>query len=80
MCIRDSPRSKYTVTADKLNMKKSGQTHLTVKSNSSSLWDNSAYAQFVIDVVGDDDIAQMCIRDRCIHPRIPQCHEVLQGR
>ena len=39
------PRSKYTVTADKLNMKKSGQTHLTVKSNSSSLWDNSAYAQ-----------------------------------
>ena len=55
------PRSKYTVTADKLNMKKSGQTHLTVKSNSSSLWDNSAYAQFVIDVVGDDDIAPLIV-------------------
>lgn len=55
------PRSKYTVTADKLNMKKSGQTHLTVKSNSSSLWDNSAYAQFVIDVVGDDDVAPLIV-------------------
>ena len=42
-------------------MKKSGQTHLTVKSNSSSLWDNSAYAQFVIDVVGDDDIAPLIV-------------------
>lgn len=55
------PRSKYTVTADKLNMKKSGQTNLTIKSNSSSFWDNSAYTQFVIDVVGDNDVAPLIV-------------------
>lgn len=55
------PRSKYTVITKKLNMNKSGQTELTVKFNSRSLWDNSAYGKFTIDVVGDNDITPLII-------------------
>ena len=55
------PRSRYTVTTDKLDMTKSGQTHLIIKSNPTSLWDNSAYVPFVIDVIGRDDVAPLIV-------------------
>lgn len=55
------PRSRYTVTADTLDMTKPGQTHLIIKSNSTSLWDNSAYVPFVIDVIGRDDVAPLIV-------------------
>lgn len=54
-------RSQYTVTADNLNMSKSGQARLTVKSNSLSLWDNSAYAAFIISIIGEDDVAPLIV-------------------
>ena len=55
------PRSRYTVTTDKLDMTKPGQTHLIIKSNPTSLWDNSAYVPFVIDVIGRDDVAPLIV-------------------
>lgn len=55
------PKSRYTITAKELNMSKSGQTHLIIKSNSTSLWDNSAYVPFVIDVIGEDDVAPLIV-------------------
>lgn len=58
---KEIPRSKYTVTAEKLNMNKAGQARLTVKLNSSSLWDNSAYGYFTIDIIGEDDVAPLII-------------------
>ena len=53
------PRSRYTVIADKLDMTRAGQARLTVKSNPTSLWDNSAYAPFIIDIIGHDDVAPL---------------------
>ena len=55
------PRSRYTITTDMLDMTKPGQTHLIIKSNSTSLWDNSAYVPFVIDVIGRDDVAPLIV-------------------
>lgn len=55
------PRERYTITTDKLDMSKAGQTHLIIKYNSTSFWDNSAYVPFVIDVIGNDDIAPLII-------------------
>lgn len=55
------PRERYTITTDKLDMNKSGQTHLIIKYNSTSFWDNSAYVPFVIDVIGNDDLAPLII-------------------
>ncbi len=54
-------KSKYTILADKLDMSKAGQTKLMVKVNSNSLWDNSAYASFIIDVVGSDDMGPLIV-------------------
>ncbi len=53
------PRVKYTVTSDGLDMTKPGQALIIVKSNPTSLWDNSAYAPFLIDVIGEEDIAPL---------------------
>lgn len=55
------PRERYTITTDRLDMNKSGQTHLIIKYNSTSFWDNSAYVPFVIDVIGNDDIAPLIV-------------------
>lgn len=55
------PRSRYTIMTDTLDMSKSGQTELIVKSNSTSFWDNSASTSFVIDVIADDDVAPLII-------------------
>lgn len=55
------PRGQYTIMTDRLNMNKSGQTHLIVKYNSASLWDNSVYAPFVIDVIGTEDVAPLIV-------------------
>lgn len=54
-------RGSYTITTDTLNMSKSGQTHLIIKSNSDSVWNNSAYVPFVIDVIGIEDIAPLIV-------------------
>lgn len=54
-------RGRYTITADMLDMSKSGQTHLIIKSNSNSVWDNSAYVPFVIDVIGVEDVAPLIV-------------------
>lgn len=54
-------REQYTITANRIDMNKPGQTHLIVKYNSNSLWDSGAYTPFVIDVIGDDDIAPLII-------------------
>lgn len=58
---QELPRSRYTVTARKLDLSKPGQTHLIIKSNSTSLWDNSAYVPFVIDVVDNEEIAPLIV-------------------
>lgn len=55
------PRSRYTVMTKTLNMSKSGQTQLIIKSSTTSVWDNSAYAPFIIDVIGEDDIAPLVV-------------------
>lgn len=55
------PREKYTITTDRLDMNKAGQTHLIITYNSTSVWDNSAYVPYVIDVIGKDDIAPLII-------------------
>lgn len=55
------PRGSYTVTAKELDMSRPGQTLLTVKTTSTSVWDNSAYAPFVIDVIGADDVAPLIV-------------------
>lgn len=54
-------RSNYTITAKKLDLSKAGQTVLWIKSNSRSLWDNSVRASFIIDVVGNNDIAPLIV-------------------
>lgn len=54
-------RSRYTVFAEKLDMSRSGQTRLIVKSNSTSVWDNSLNTYFIIDVIGSDDIMPLII-------------------
>lgn len=55
------PRSSYTITTDKLDMSKPGQTKLIVKLNSNSIWDNSAAVPFIIDIIGADDVAPLII-------------------
>lgn len=55
------PRSRYTITTETLDMSKSGQTRLIIKSNPTSVWDNSAYVPFIIDVIGKDDIAPLIV-------------------
>lgn len=55
------PRSRYTISTDKLDMSKAGQTKLIIKSNTTSLWDNSASTSFVIDVIGEDDVAPLIV-------------------
>ena len=55
------PRGHYTVTASELDMSKAGQTELIIKSNPTSIWDNSSYAPFVIDVIGEDDMAPLIV-------------------
>ena len=47
--------SQYTVTTGKPDMTRPGQTRLIIKADSTSLWDNSAYATFVINVTYKDD-------------------------
>lgn len=54
-------RGRYTITADTLNMSKPGQTHLIIRSNSNSVWNNSSYVPFVIDVIGSDDVAPLIV-------------------
>lgn len=55
------PRGSYTVTAEELDMTKTGQTRLMVKSTATSVWDNSVYAPFVIDIVGGEDVAPLIV-------------------
>lgn len=54
-------RSKYTVFAEELDMSRPGQTKLIIKSNSTSVWDNSSYITFIIDVIGSDDVAPLIV-------------------
>ncbi len=58
---KELERGSYTITTDILNMSKSGQTHLIIKSHSDSVWDNSAYVPFVIDVIGVEDVAPLIV-------------------
>lgn len=55
------PRSRYTITTASLDMSKAGQTRLIIKSSPTSVWDNSAYVPFIIDVIGKDDIAPLIV-------------------
>lgn len=58
---KELEHSRYTILADTLDMSRPGQTRLIVKYNSVSVWDSSAYASFIIDVVGEDDVAPLII-------------------
>lgn len=55
------PRSRYTLSSKKIDMTKSGQASIVVKSDSRSLWDNSAYARFVVDIIGSNDVAPLIV-------------------
>lgn len=54
-------RGDYTVTAKKLDMTKAGMKHLIVKSTSTSLWDNSAYTTFDINVTDEKDAIPLIV-------------------
>ncbi|MCD8180187.1 MAG: hypothetical protein LUF26_01725 [Firmicutes bacterium] len=53
--------SEYTIIADELDMSEAGQTRLFVKVNSNSLWDGSAYASFIIDVIGSEEMGPLVV-------------------
>lgn len=54
-------KSQYTITADELDMTQSGSAKLIIKTNSNSIWDSSTYSSFVIDVIGEDEIAPLIV-------------------
>lgn len=54
-------REDYSIYSEPLDITKSGQTRLVIKTNSNSVWDNSAYAVFRLEVIGEDDIAPLII-------------------
>ena len=58
---REIPRSAYTITSDTLDMTKSGEARLIITYNPTSVWDNSAYAPFVIDIIGEEDAAPLIV-------------------
>lgn len=55
------PRDSYTVSARSLDMTRPGRTKLIIKTNSNSIWDSSAYASFVLNIIGKDDIAPLIV-------------------
>lgn len=54
-------REDYSIYSEPLDITKPGETSLIIKTNSNSVWQNSVYAGFRINVIGADDIPPLII-------------------
>ena len=54
-------RGDYTITAEELDMDIAGRNVLKVRAKSKSVWTNTAYAAFMLDVIGEDDVEPLIV-------------------
>ena len=61
---KELKRGEYTLTCEEIDMKKAGKYALTVRTKSKSVWNNAAYSQFALEVLGENDAPPLIVEAR----------------
>lgn len=57
-------RGDYSVICGRIDMNKPGKYSLTVRAKSKSVWNNTAYSHFALEVLGENDAAPLIVEER----------------